>query len=558
MLNSLRIRNIVLIDKLDLAFGQGLSVLTGETGAGKSILLDSLGLATGGRATSGLVRAGCDQGSVTATFEAERVAGLQDVLTEYDLPYEDTLILRRTLSADGKSKAYINDQPVSVSLLKAVGSLLVEIQGQFEQHGLLDVSTHLTLLDSFGGLTEKRVALNKAYQTWHEASQAYTKAQADLTQAQANEEYLRHAVNEFETLNPQPGEESDLADKRSLLQNQEKLLEALQQAQIMLTNDGGAEQVLRRSMRTLNNVADKAGERIEDILKSLDEALTSAQDASFSLESLYTELAESDLDIEAIEERLFALRALARKHQTTVDELPALADQMQAQLQALSHSTDHLADLQKAEARAKETYKSLAMALSTERQKAAQNFDAAVMAELPPLKLEKAEFVTQISPLAEENWGANGLDKGQFLCTTNPGLPPAPIQKVASGGELSRFLLALKVVLTRDSSPSTLIFDEVDSGVGGAVAAAVGERLARLSESVQVLVVTHSPQVAGIGETHFKVEKIAANDQSMTQVKNLDPAARQEEIARMLSGAHITDEARAQAQKLMLSKQQVG
>ncbi len=553
MLTALSIRDVVLIERLDLSFDGGLSVFTGETGAGKSILLDSLGLALGARAESGLVRHGTAQAVVTAEFDPPADHPARALLAEQDMEAADgPLLLRRVLTADGRSRAYVNDQPVSVGLLRKVGDELVEIHGQFESHGLLDSSTHLGVLDSFAGQAEIRAALADAWTVWRDAARARAEAEADLARAKAEEEHLRQVHEDLAALAPKPGEEADLAASRAVMMHGEKLLEAMNAAQGALTHKGEVEASLRSAARALERVAEKAEGKLDPVIAALDRA---AQEASEATNLLERASAEIDLDprhLEKVEERLFALRAAARKHQMAADELPLLLDRLGRQLAQLEGGGDGLARLARAEQAARTTYLEQARALSKARLAAAARLDKAVAAELPPLKLDKARFQTRVTQVDEAQWGPSGLDQVGFEVATNPGSAPGPLGKIASGGELSRFMLALKVVLARISSTPTIVFDEVDSGIGGAVAAAVGERLGRLAESLQILVVTHSPQVAARGGHHYRVAKAEAAGKVTTGVERLSPAARREEVARMLSGEIVTDHARAAADALMV------
>lgn len=555
MLTQLSIQNIVLIERLDLALPNHLIVMTGETGAGKSIILDALGLAIGERASSGLLRADSKQGSVTASFEVEKNHPAFAALQESGLNIEeDPLVLRRVITNDGKSKAFINDEPVSLNLLKRVGSTLVEVQGQFEQHGLLNTSNHINVLDQFGGLINKRQQLETLYTNWRIAESTLSDLMSQAESAKANEEYLQHAVDELEKLGPQPGEEEILSEKRTLLQNRSKILSCLEETLQALTNDEGVEQNMLRTTRTLNNQIDKLGEEGNEILNLLDNALDSIQQASQKTEDLMHSLLDGEENLEALEDRLFGLRGIARKHQCQIDDLPDLLVKLQNELQNVTDLDNQIASATKSVDAAKKQYHLAAKDLSVERQKSAKNLDKLVKKELAPLKLEKAQFETVIQTTEDQqNWTSSGIDKVQFMCTTNPGQPLAPLSKVASGGELSRFLLALKVILAGDTTAQTLIFDEVDSGIGGAVADAVGERLARLSQSVQVVVITHSPQVAACGKTHLQISKSTKQGKTHTSLQELDKTQRQEEIARMLSGANITEEARAQANRLMVN-----
>ena len=550
MLLGLSIRDVVLIDRLDLAFDVGLSALTGETGAGKSILLDSLGLALGARSEAGLVRPGAGQLSVAAEFALPPGHPAAALLAEQGLDAGSELVLRRVVSADGRSRAFVNDQPVSVGLLRQLGGGLVEIHGQFESHGLLDQSSHRTVLDAFGAIDTKSVAV--AWDAWREAARCCREGAAALARAASEEAFLRHALDELNALAPKPAEEADLAARRSLLMHSEKLIEGMNTAVHSLSGAGEVENNLRMAQRALERVADRAEGKLDPVIAALDRAALETAEALGLLDRISSSI---DLDpgaLEKVEERLFALRAAARKHGVDVDGLAALRDGMAAQLAALDAGADGAARLAAAEQAARVVYTDAAESLSKTRRTAAQRLDRAVAAELPPLKLDKATFRTRISPLDESQWGAGGADGVAFEVATNPGLPPGPLAKIASGGELSRFMLALKVVLARTSPAVSIVFDEVDQGIGGATAAAVGERLAMLAERLQVLVVTHSPQVAAKATHHWHVAKGAgAGGATVARVTALGPAERREEIARMLAGAEITDQARAAADSLL-------
>ena len=552
MLISLSIRDVVLIERLDLSFGPGLSVFTGETGAGKSILLDSLGLALGARAESGLVRHGAPQASVTAEFDPPRDHPARALLAEQDLEAGDApLVLRRVLTADGRSRAYVNDQPVSVGLLRKVGDELVEIHGQFESHGLLDPSTHLGVLDAFAAQAERGRALAAAWTEWRAAAAARAEAEASLAKAKADEEHLRQIHEDLATLGPKPGEDAELAASRAVMMHGEKLLEAMNAAQSALSDKGEVEASLRSAARALERVAEKAEGKLDPVIAALDRAAQEAAEATNLLERASAEIDLDPRHLEKVEERLFALRAMARKHGVDVEELPLLLDRLGRQLAQLEGGGGDLARLARAEQNARAAYLEQARALSKLRLDAASALDKAVAAELPPLKLEKARFQTRITALDEAQWGPSGLDGVGLEVATNPGSPPGPLGKIASGGELSRFMLALKVVLARISSTPSIVFDEVDSGIGGAVAAAVGDRLGRLAEGLQILVVTHSPQVAARGQNHYRVAKAEAAGKVTTGVEPLSAEQRREEVARMLSGETITDHARAAADALM-------
>ena len=549
MLLGLVIRDIVLIDRLDLAFAPGLTVLTGETGAGKSILLDALGLALGARAESGLLRAGASQAGVTAEFELPRHHGLRDLLAEHGLDVDDSLLLRRQLGADGRSRAFVNDQPVGIGLLRQIGDSLVEIVGQFEQHGLLDPATHGEMLDAHGG--HDRPAVAEAWRAWRETAVARQAAESEIAAAKRDEEFLRHAAQELSGLAPQPGEEAGLAEQRSLMHHRSKLVEAIETAVDELSGERGGESQMNQARRRLDRIADKAAGRLDPAISALDRAQAELAEATDQLTRLARDLDADPRRLEKIEDRLYALRDLARKHNVPVDELAATRERIESQLARLDDRSGSLAKLTQAEGETRQAYMAAAEALSAARKKTAAKLDKRVMAELTPLKLDRARFATVIERLGEPHWGPTGLDRVAFEVATNPGSPPGPIGRIASGGELARFLLALKVVLAAEGSAPTLVFDEVDSGIGGATAAAVGERLARLSRSRQLLVVTHSPQVAAQAQHHWRVEKSAGKAGSLTHAGELDAAARREEIARMLSGTTISDEARAAADRLL-------
>ncbi|HEY5597658.1 MAG TPA: DNA repair protein RecN [Kiloniellales bacterium] len=555
MLVSLSVRDVVLIDRLDLSFSGGLCALTGETGAGKSILLDALGLALGARADAGLLRPGADQASATASFEVGAGHPATALLAEHGIAGEDgSLVLRRVVGADGRSRAFINDQPVSVGLLRQIGDSLVEVQGQFEQRGLLDVATHRELLDAFAGLTAPAAAVAAAWRAWRQAEAARAEAARELDEVRRDEAFLRHAVAELDSLGPQPDEERTLAEQRSLLMNAGKLIEALNAAADAVVGGdaaAGAEARLAGARRTLERVAPAAGGRLEPVLATLDRALLESAEALAQIQSMSSEIELDSGRLEEVEERFFALRDVARKHATEVARLPALRDSLQRRLAAIDSGGDRLAELDRAVTERRAAYVEAAEALSAARQKAAKKLDRAVAAELPPLKLDKAAFRTRVERQEESAWGPHGLDRIAFQVATNPGSPPGPLARIASGGELARFLLALKVVLAEIGPPRTLIFDEVDSGIGGATAHAVGERLERLTRHRQVLVVTHSPQVGARAAHHLRVRKEPVGDRLATRVSPLSLDERREEIARMLAGAEVTDEARAAARRLI-------
>ncbi|TAJ41929.1 MAG: DNA repair protein RecN [Reyranella sp.] len=555
MLVSLSIRDFVLIEKLDLGFARagqgGLGALTGETGAGKSILIDALGLALGARADSSAVRRGTAQASVAASFDLSKGHPAHAILAEQGLGDEDILTLRRMVGADGRGRAFVNDQPASVALLRRLGDTLVEIQGQMEQHGLLDVVTHRASLDAFAGLEKQAEAVRAAWRTWRAAEQARADAEAAAEAARRDEDFLRHAVKELETLAPKADDEETLASERQLLRAGSALGEAVAQALAELEQGRGTIASLSTAHRLIERNVDKAAGHLDAPLAALDRALSEATEAQAQLEAARDALEFDPARLEKIEERLFGLRAVARKHNVAVPELAALAGKMASQLAALDSGEASLKKLAAAAKAARGAYVAAAEMLAAARRKGASRLDKAVAGELGPLKLEKAKFVTELAPLPEAEWSEAGTDRVQFTVATNPGTPPAPIARIASGGELSRFLLALKVCLAKVGDAATIVFDEVDSGIGGATAAAVGERLKRLARDVQVLVVTHSPQVAAIADRHWLIQKTTTRNSASTDVLALDSKGRREEIARMLSGAEVTAEARAAADRLL-------
>jgi DNA repair protein RecN (Recombination protein N) len=552
MLSSLIIENVVLIEHLDLDLETGLCVLTGETGAGKSILLDSLGLALGKRADASLVRKGQAGLSVTAVFDLPAQHPALAMAQAQDLPAaeDQQIILRRTVKADGRSKAYINDKPVSLGILRDMGQHLVEIHGQFDTHGMMDSSTHMAVLDSFLENTAPAAACTSAFTAWKHAEKARRTYEAELESIQAQEEKVRHDLEYLQKLAPQDGEEQTLAAQRNLMMNSEKLLDGLNGAMLAIT-EGQTIEAVQDAQRSLDRILAAAETRISPIIDALDRAASEIAEAQNDLERF---LADVDLDpaeLERVEERLFALRAAARKFECTPDELPAVQARLQEQLHDLDGSGFGLKALKDTEHQAKAAYISAAETLRRHRQAAAAHLDTQVAKELPPLKMEKARFSTAINPLDEKNWSATGMDDVAFLIATNPGAAPGPLGKIASGGELSRFMLALKVVLAQRSTVPTMVFDEVDAGIGGATAAAVGSRLAQLAQHVQVLVVTHAPQVAAKGNSHWHVAKSSTKDSTRTTITPLPHAARVEELARMVAGSEITAEARAAAESLL-------
>jgi DNA repair protein RecN (Recombination protein N) len=548
MLTSISIRDVVLIEALDLDFDAGLGVLTGETGAGKSILLDALGLALGDRADSGLVRQGCALASVTASFSSCEPTRQLLQANDLQIGAGEELIVRRTVKADGGSRAFVNDQPVSAALLREIGGTLVEIHGQHDDRGLINPKGHRGLLDSFA--RSDTAAVKMAHAAWRNAEVALATARQALEDAERDREWLEHAVSELSAFGPQPGEEEELAERRALMQRGEKSAAELEAVTALVEGADGGMAQLRQAARILDRVA-SGHPALGEALAAIDRAIIEGGLAEDRLTEAARALAFDPAALEADEARLFDLRALARKHRVQPDELAALTEELKARFDAIEAGGDGLAKLERARADARAAYLAAAQALSDRRHEAAGRLDAAVAAELAPLKLDAARFQTLVETLPETQWSASGMDRVEFLVSTNPGAPFAPLVKIASGGELSRFILALKVALAEEAAASTMIFDEIDRGVGGAVASAIGERLARLAARTQLLVVTHSPQVAARGAAHLMIAKASEGTVTRTSVRQLSDAERREEIARMLSGAQVTDEARAQAERLL-------
>jgi DNA repair protein RecN (Recombination protein N) len=539
MLTGLSIRNVVLIEALDLVFGPGLSVLTGETGAGKSILLDALGLALGTRADSGLVRQGSEQAGVTASFDPpETGSPVALLLTDNGLDMEpgEPLVIRRTVKADGGSRAFVNDQACSAALLRELGTMLVEVHGQHDDRGLMNPRGHRALLDLYGRCDTAQERLDAA--------------RADLAAAVIERDWLAHAVAELNAFAPEPGEEDALAGERATMQKGARLTDDLAALSALFDGSDGGLSQLRQAARRLDRIAGEH-DLLADALAAIDRALAEAGEAEEHLRVAVEALSVDPARLDAIEVRLFDLRALSRKYNVQADNLPDFAAEMVEKLSRIEAGEEGLAVLEKAAAEARSAYVAAAAALSDARTEDAARLDAAVAGELAPLKLDAARFRTAVETLDEGHWGPGGADRVEFLISTNPGAPFAPLTRIASGGELSRFILALKVALAERGGAATMIFDEIDRGVGGAVASAIGERLARLAGGGQVLVVTHSPQVAARGAAHMLIAKASEGTITRTGVCALDDGARREEIARMLSGAAITPEARAQADRLL-------
>ena len=547
MLRALEIRDMLIIDRLDLAFQPGLNVLTGETGAGKSILLDSLGFVLGWRGRAELVRQGAEQGEVVAVFELPKGHAAHAVLEEAGLPTGPELILRRINTRDGRKTSWINDRRCSGEVLRALSDTLVELHGQHDDRGLLDPKGHRNLLDAFAGLAGQLDTVRAAWRHRARLMRQLDEAQAALDAVRAEEEFLRHAVAELDALDPQPGEEAELDTRRRMMQGAERIREDMARAHAIL-GPQGAEGAMGDGLRWLDGIADRAEGMLDAPLEALGRALNDLAEAVQGIERAQDVLSFDPHALETVEERLFAIRALARKHDVLADDLGSFAEGLRDRLAALDRGDADLRTLKAELGRADAAYDAAAAALTAERTEAAARLDRAVTAELAPLKMERAVFRTVIEP---SDPGPEGRDTVAFSVATNPGAPAGPLARIASGGELSRFLLALKVCLSDRDAGITMIFDEIDRGVGGATADAVGRRLAALATGGQVLVVTHSPQVAALGAHHWRVEKRVQSDMTTTTVVPLDAAARVDEIARMVAGDTITDEARGAARALL-------
>ena len=555
MLTALSIRDIVLIEKLDISLDKGLTVLTGETGAGKSILLDSLGLALGARGDSGLVRAGAERGIVTAAFALPREHPAFAILKEQGIEADGELVIRRIQNADGPSRAAINDQPVSLNLLRQIAVALAEIHGQHADRALVDVSAHRRLLDAFGGLDGEVQEVAALWSKALAAETALDEHRALMDRAEAEKDYLDHATEELRVLKPIEGEEAKLAEARQMMMSAEQYADALGDAGEALAGDGTSVARLNAALRKLERRRETAGGRLDHVCAALDRVLAEITEAERAIAEAQRAFIFDPKDLEKSEERLFALRAAARKFKCTVDNLAKVRERLDAELQAISDGGGRLRKLEQDWKIVREAYDIAAEKLSNKRRKIARSLDKAVMDELPPLKLERARFESHFETDAGKP-GASGIDRIEFMVAANPGTPLAPLMKVASGGELARFMLALKVILASKGSAPTLIFDEIDTGVGGAVADAIGGRLSRLAQNLQVLAVTHSPQVAARASQHMLISKMeeVAGTRMVTRVQPLSSASRREEVARMLSGAHVTDAARAQADELLRSR----
>jgi DNA repair protein RecN (Recombination protein N) len=550
MLTRLSIRDIVLIDRLDIDFGSGLAALTGETGAGKSILLDAFALALGARGEAALVREGAEQGQVIAAFDVAAGHPARRVLADNDLGAEDELIVRRVQFADGRTRAFVNDQPVSVQVLRALGTALVEIHGQHDERAFVDAATHRALLDAYGGIEGDAAAVTQLWTERRAREAAVESHRTAVERANREAEWLRHAVDELSNLAPQTGEETALADRRAGMMQAEKVADDLRATHDAVSGPNSPVPPLATAVRRLERRAAQAPALIEPAVKAIDAALTSLEEARAQLEQALRVAEFDPQELDRIEERLFALRAAGRKYNVPVDELSALALRHENDLALIDAGAERLATLEREAREAAARYRAAAEKLSAARRRTAEKLDKAVNAELKPLKLERAQFSTEIT---SENEGPDGLDRVEFWVRTNPGTRPGPLMRVASGGELARFLLALKVVLADRGSAPTLVFDEIDTGVGGAVADSIGVRLARLASGVQVIAVTHAPQVAARADRHYLITKdaLAKGKRVATRVAELQDDRRREEIARMLAGAEITAEARAAAERLI-------
>ena len=552
MLARLSIRDIVLIERLDLDFAPGLSVLTGETGAGKSILLDAFALALGARGDAGLVRQGAGLGQVTAVFELPPDHPVFALMRANDIPVEDALILRRVQLADGRTRAFVNDQPVGAQILKMLGAALVEIHGQHDERALVDTATHRRLLDAFGRLESAVTEVERLWDERRARQQELAVLRDEVERSRREADWLRHAVEELAQLAPKPGEETALAQRRAAMMQAEKVIDDLRDVHGAIVGAQSPVPSLAAGLRRLERRAGAAPALIDPVVKALDAALTAIEDARGQLDAALRAAEQDPRELEMTEQRLFALRAAARKHGVAVDELNALATRYGADLTLVDAGADRLASLETAAREADARYRDAAASLSEARRKAAQKLDRAVKGELAPLRLERAKFSTEITA-DHQAAGSHGIDRVEFWVQTNPGSRPGPLMKVASGGELARFLLALKVVLADRGSAPTLVFDEVDTGAAGAVADAIGVRLARLGRRAQVIAVTHAPQVAARAERHYLISKRALDQGRRVATGVIEVAAerRREEIARMLAGAEVTGEARAAAARLM-------
>ncbi|KAA6405874.1 DNA repair protein RecN [Candidatus Tokpelaia sp.] len=560
MLVQLSIRDIVLIDRLEIKFGSGLSILTGETGAGKSVLLDSLVLALGARGDASLVRHGAEQGQIEAVFDVPLHHPVRQILRDNGLEDDGDIILRRLQSADGRSRVFINDKIAGLAVMRAIGSQLVEIHGQHADRAFADIETHRALLDAFGSLLPQVAVLGRLHQSWKEAVRALAGQRQKMAEAAREAEYLRNSAEELAKLAPQAGEEESLSARRSLMMKAEKIAGDIIEAGELLSGSQSPVPVLSNLVRRLERKSAEAQDLLAPVVQALDKVLQALAEAQDHIETAGRSLDFDPQEMERVEERLFSLRAAARKYAVAVENLPALQAKMAADLRLLEAGEESLQHLENEAEKARSAYDKAAEILSQQRAMAAGQLEQAVQAELPALKLEGAAFLVN-RQVDQENRRAEGIDNVEFQVQTNPGTRAGPMMKTASGGELSRFLLALKVVVAEKTSAPTLVFDEIDTGVGGAVADAIGKRLQKLSSRVQVLAITHAPQVAARADAHFLINKAeqpvpnsGKKGRLATQIRLMAVPERQEEIARMLAGEHITDEARAAAEKLLAAK----
>ena len=551
MLASLQVRDLVVIDRVELEFGPGLTALTGETGAGKSILMDALGLALGVRADAAMVRPKAERAVVSATFDVPPGHPVAALLEEQGFETGDELVLRRVVQADGRSRAFVNDESASVGLLGRLGELLIEVHGQHDQRGLMRADTHRALLDAFGGLEKQAATVSEAWRAWRDARQTLDEAREDEAKIRDIEASLRDELAELEALDPQPDEEEALAGQRSRLVNAQRIVEAINAALGALEGESGLDTTLRVASGELSRVQDQAAGLLDPAIGALDRAIAEANEAIARLTLAGRDMEGDADDLEAIESRLFGLRAAARRHQVTVAQLPAMLTRLRDRLALIDDRDGVLAKLAEAEGKASVAFEKHCRKLTAARKKAAKALDAKMATELKPLKMGKARFETALEPLNRDDWGQAGAEKIAFLVATNPGADPGPLQRIASGGELSRFMLALKVALAEKRPGAAMVFDEVDAGIGGAVADAVGERLQALGRDGQVLVVTHSPQVAARADGHVRIAKQTSKTSASVDAVALDLDARREEVARMLAGAKVTKEARAAADSLL-------
>jgi DNA repair protein RecN (Recombination protein N) len=551
MLLSLSIRDLAVIERIDLEFGSGLTVLTGETGAGKSILLDALGLATGKRAESGLVRPGAERATVSATFSVPDTRAFWKLLKEHGLEASDELLVRRQVHADGRSRAFVNDEPVGVTLLAALGEHLVEVHGQHDQRGLMRPETHRQLLDAFGDHGKLRSKTATTFAAWRDARKALKAMMDDEAELRERHEVLARDVEELDRLEPRAEEDEELTTLRSRLANAQKIVEALTAANKALEDDDGVDARLRRATGELARIREVAAGSLDETIMALDRAVLEAAEVQEGIARAARDLDADAGRLEEVEERLFALRSAARRHQTTVDDLPRIHEELARQLADLGDQEGAITRLQQTVEKAETSFGKACDTLTKSRHKAADGLDKAVAAELEPLRMGKAVFETALMPLDDYDRGSDGVERVQFQVVTNPGAPPGPLNKIASGGELSRFMLALKVAAQKGGTSRTLVFDEIDAGIGGAVADAVGERLQGLGQHAQVMVVTHAPQVAARANRHVRLLKSGDDTSIATSASELSDDERREELARMLAGAVITDAARAAAESLL-------